>query len=282
MSLSVAYYFYGRDRKKLQTLASLLPTLDGRGGGNQVIDLVTLTRKVEKLAALNEKKSDSLEKLIISQRDLLHGIAHEVRSPLARMEFAIELLQTAGEQEQAELSLKLDKYLKEIDELVRELLRYSRLQHHESEIRLTKTTIGSVIGAGVDKVIDIYPTIQFSLENKGDVTMHCDNHLMIIAMANILRNAGRFARTTCVINWLEIDNNVVITIEDDGAGLPPGKVQQIFEPFTRLDPSRTRDSGGHGLGLAIVQAIIHRHNGLVEVSDGELGGAKFQLTIPKC
>jgi len=281
MTLTITYYFYLRDKKDLQTLANLLPVLKTNERDKSLVDIISLTDKINRLVEQNDNKSDSLEKLIISQRDLLHGIAHEVRSPLARMEFAIELLQTADEQEQIALSAQLDKYLKEIDELVRELLRYSRLQHDESQIRLSSNTIESLFEASLDKVIPVYPTIEFCINDNNRVSINCDKHLMVIALANILRNAGRFAKQKCLISWHSTKDNIIITIEDDGAGLPPGKKQQIFEPFTRLDPSRTRDSGGHGLGLAIVQAIIHRHHGTVAVSDADIGGAKFEITLPR-
>lgn len=278
-SLTLVYFFFRHHQQELTKLAALLPLQENNQ--SKTIGFSMLTQRINDLVLSGRNKSDSLEKLIISQRDLLHGIAHEVRSPLARMEFAIELLQTADEHQQAELSQQLDSYLKEIDELVRSLLRYSRLQHDESEISLSMVPISELAEIAVDKVSGIYPTITFNIIGKAATSIHCDVQLLIIALANILRNAGRFARSSCIVDWTETDEHLLMTIEDDGAGLPPGKAQQIFEPFTRLDPSRTRDSGGHGLGLAIVQAIVHRHEGRVDVSDADIGGAKFTLMLPK-
>lgn len=279
VSLTLAYFFFRHHQQELARLAALLPAQENND--SKITDFSMLTQRINALVLSGSNKSNSLEKLIISQRDLLHGIAHEVRSPLARMEFAIELLQTADEQQQAELSQQLDSYLKEIDELVRSLLRYSRLQHDESEISLSMVSVNELADIAVDKVSNIYPTIAFNIIGKASLSINCDVQLLIIALANILRNAGRFARSNCIVDWTETDKNLLITIADDGAGLPPGKAQQIFEPFTRLDPSRTRDSGGHGLGLAIVQAIVHRHGGRVDVSDADIGGAKFTLMLPK-
>ena len=279
VSLTLAYFFFRHHQQELTKLAALLPTQENNQ--SKTIDFSMLTQRINALVLSGSNKSDSLEKLIISQRDLLHGIAHEVRSPLARMEFAIELLQTADEQQQAELSQQLDSYLKEIDELVRSLLRYSRLQHDESEISLSMVPVNELAEIAVDKVSNVYPAITFNIIGKASISIDCDIQLLTIALANILRNAGRFARSNCVVDWIEKDEYLLIIIEDDGAGLPPGKAQQIFEPFTRLDPSRARDSGGHGLGLAIVQAIVHRHGGRVDVSDADIGGAKFTLMLPK-
>lgn len=279
VALALAYFFFRYHQRELKTMAALLPSQEN--DRNEIIDYSTLIQRINALVIAGCSKSDSLEKLIISQRDLLHGIAHEVRSPLARMEFAIELLQSADETQQAELSQQLDSYLKEIDELVRSLLRYSRLQHDESEISLSTLPVKELVDMALDKVTKVYPTISFHVMGKESMAITCDIQLLVIALANILRNAGRFANTRCVVDWVETNHHLLVAIEDDGAGLPPGKVHQIFEPFTRLDPSRTRDSGGHGLGLAIVQAIIHRHGGSVEVCDADIGGAKFTLMLPK-
>ncbi len=279
VSLTLAYFFFRHHQQELTKLVALLPAQENNDSNK--IDFSMLTQRINALVLSGSNKSNSLEKLIISQRDLLHGIAHEVRSPLARMEFAIELLQSADEQQQAELSQQLDSYLKEIDELVRSLLRYSRLQHDESEISLSMVPVNELAEMALDKVIKMYPTISFNIIGKTSTTITCDIQLFVIALANILRNAGRFARTRCIVDWVETEHHLLVTIEDDGAGLPPGKAHQIFEPFTRLDPSRTRDSGGHGLGLAIVQAIIHRHGGSVDVCDADIGGAKFTLMLPK-
>lgn len=280
VSLMTAYFFLHRNRQDLKTLSQLLPPQDN-DMISKAFDVFSLSERIKKLVLQNAQKSDSLEKFIISQRDLLHGVAHEVRSPLARMEFAIELLQTADEDEQADLSQQLDNYLKEIDELVRELLRYSRLQHDESELTLTEVSLSELVERSLSKVVDVYPNISFKFSSKYDRVVTCDSQLLIIALANVLRNAGRFARTQCVVTWRETEHELAIAIEDDGAGLPPGKIQHIFEPFTRLDSGRSRDSGGYGLGLAIVQAIIYRHGGRVVVCDADIGGAKFTLILPK-
>jgi len=99
-------------------------------------------------------------------------------------------------------------------------------------------------------------------------------------IVNLLRNAGRFATSICRVSLYFTENEVTLIIEDDGVGIPPGKTERIFEPFTRLDPSRSRDSGGCGLGLAIVDSIIKKHNGVIEVVNGKLSGACFQITLP--
>jgi two-component system OmpR family sensor kinase len=220
----------------------------------------------------------SIESLII-QADLLHGVAHEFRSPLARMEFAIELLEEADEDKRTQLKGQLERSIKELDELVKQVLRYSRLQHHGAELELKLISTREIIERAIEKVQHFYPNIQFVLDDETQCQLKCDIKLMVIALSNILRNAGRFAYSTCLIRVEYHHHSLFISIQDDGSGLAPGKIKQIFEPFTRLDPSRSRDSGGYGLGLAIVQSIINKHDGSIAAEDAQIGGANFIIRL---
>ncbi len=104
-------------------------------------------------------------------------------------------------------------------------------------------------------------------------------------MNNLLGNALKYAHKEVQVSMQESDNHCLIHIDDDGPGIPQDKRTDIFSPFTRLDESRTRDSGGHGLGLTITQRIIKAHGGEVLVSDSLIHskqtGARFTLSMPK-
>ena len=100
------------------------------------------------------------------------------------------------------------------------------------------------------------------------------------AVINVLRNAGRYARSECRVSCDHDRRGFTLIIEDDGPGIPPGKRERVFEPFTRLDPSRSRDSGGSGLGLAIVKSIAELHGGHVNIGESDLGGVKLIMFLP--
>lgn len=217
---------------------------------------------------------------IQSQRDLLHGVAHEFRSPMARMQFALEMIAGSEASEQTRLIGKLNHGIEELDDLVKELLSYSRIQHLDHQLQLESVAVSQMIQESIDKVASFYPQVNFQYDATLGSSIKVDERLVQRALANILRNAGRFSKTLCQVTVRQTDEQLTINIDDDGDGIPPGKRERIFEPFTRLDPSRSRDSGGSGLGLAIVQSILEQHKGSIKVDDSDLGGACFSLKLP--
>ena len=273
-------YFHYQDQKKLQALADVfqLNVANAVSANKQVIieDIVKLAANLVKQ---QQQKSQSIEQLLVTQRDLLHGVAHEFRSPLARMEFSIELLVNADQAERQKLAAQLETSIQELDELVQQLLKYSRLKHDNSPLSLSPCRLTEIATTSIEKVQPFYEQISYFYRGDPEQVTECDEALLVLALVNLLRNAGRFAKSKCCVTWECNDQMTVINVEDDGPGLPPGKMNDIFEPFMRLDPSRSRDSGGHGLGLAIVKAIVERHDGVITAADSEFGGAKFTITL---
>jgi signal transduction histidine kinase len=101
------------------------------------------------------------------------------------------------------------------------------------------------------------------------------------SIRNLTENAVRVARTRVSLALREEDRDVVLAIEDDGPGIAPADRERVFGRFVRLDDARDRDSGGSGLGLAIVREIASLHGGTVAVRDGALGGARFEVRLPR-
>ena len=105
-------------------------------------------------------------------------------------------------------------------------------------------------------------------------------HLLRRAVLNLVTNAVRHARERVRVTGSAAADGVQLHVDDDGPGIPVGERERIFEPFRRLDDSRSADAGGAGLGLAIVQRIMSVHGGRVLVGDSPLGGARFTLVFP--
>jgi signal transduction histidine kinase len=98
------------------------------------------------------------------------------------------------------------------------------------------------------------------------------------AVANVLRNAVRYAKTRVQLSIEKSGDRTVIRVDDDGPGVPPEQRSRLFEPFTRIENSRERESGGVGLGLAIVKSVAEWHGGEARISDSPLGGARVSIT----
>lgn len=210
-------------------------------------------------------------------RDLLHGVAHELRSPLARIQFAIAEWHACDPQEREELESHIDKAIEEVDDLVRETLEYSRMELGKPEDSAYETVDAVLLlESATQRLHALYPSVTFQLLGPRPFLIHGHKKQLDRAFINLLRNAARYGESRIEIQFSRQDDaHWQLIIDDDGPGIPPGKRERIFEPFTRLDPSRSRDSGGSGLGLAIVKAILDNHNATIRVEDSPLGGARF-------
>jgi two-component system sensor histidine kinase RstB len=237
---------------------------------------------IKQLASHIVELQQENESRLILQRDLLHGVAHEFRSPMARIQFALDMLEESPKNEQGKLRKSIHTSLDDLDKLVKELLYYARLKDSESALSYRKVSLVELCKSAIAQVSPFYHEISFELDELSfdTIDITADENLLKRMIVNLLRNAGRFATSTCRISLIFTEHEVTLVIEDDGVGIPPGKTSRIFEPFTRLDPSRSRDSGGCGLGLAIVDSIVKKHHGTIEVVNGKLAGACFRVSLP--
>ena len=212
---------------------------------------------------------------IDDQRDLLHAVAHEFRAPLSRLRFAVNMLPDSD----VEVSQSIDKAIDELDSLMAEILRFSKLQHGQVELNKTQFLLSELVSELCQQVVVHYPAINFHFDSFSELSLYTDKELLSRALINILRNGARFAHSRVDIHW-SVERELLMTIADDGDGIPPGKRQRIFEPFTRLDSSRSKDSGGVGLGLAIVKTLLDKLDIKVDISESQYGGACFHLRFP--
>lgn len=237
---------------------------------------------IEHISALEKKHQLNLT----NQKDLMHAVAHEFRGPMARITFALDLLNDDSSQKDADsLKNNIEMALTELDSLVTEVLDYSRLKDGHQNLKPEYFDVVISLENVLNKTSLLYPEKQFSLTNLSDSkTIECflDQRLIERALINLIRNAARFSSKQVLVSIsINSDADLEIAIEDDGSGVPPGKRERILEPFTRLDYSRNRDSGGVGLGLAIVNSVVKRHEGNLLINDSEkLGGAMFKVTLP--
>jgi two-component system OmpR family sensor kinase len=107
-----------------------------------------------------------------------------------------------------------------------------------------------------------------------------DRHYLHRALQNLTGNALKFAASVIRVTVRKDGEFVLIAVEDDGCGIPEENWESIFEPFSRVDSSRNRKSGGYGLGLAITRQIVGWHQGEISLSNSDLGGAKFVVKLP--
>ena len=220
--------------------------------------------------------------LLQSHRDLEQGVAHELRTPLAQLKFDLELARTSTAPEDlAARFAAMDRDIVDLEDLVNELLVLASLREappyqprpvpaHELVDEVLRRAHDEMRAAGRDIAIEAPPQLPERLS--------CDAKYLGRALANVLRNAVRYARSKVTLTIEQSGPRTVINVDDDGPGVPAAERERLFEPFTRLEGSRGRASGGVGLGLAIVKSVAEWHGGEARISDSPLGGARVSIT----
>jgi two-component system OmpR family sensor kinase len=237
------------------------------------------------LARQFNEMAERIQGSIQHQREMMNGISHELKTPIARLEFGIALLQSPVPEAQRTLRLDALRHdVRELDELVSELLALSRLEQGATHLVLMRVAVGewldSVVASVANDVADRQLTL--AVHTEAAPTHHvCDPRLVARALLNLIRNAARYARNTITVR-VETGHAgaLLLTVEDDGPGIPAPDRARVFEPFLRLDASRDRHTGGFGLGLAIVRRIALVHGGEIRLDAAEGGGARFAMLLP--
>jgi len=240
-------------------------------------------RAAKPLAQAFNNMASRTEALVRTQRELLQAVSHELRTPLSRVRFAIELIETAKDDEQRKRRLEeLDTATEELDELVGELLSYVRMETTEPQFDLEHVSLQETLDVLIPKYAALYPSIQFEVsENVGGAETYvivADRTGFQRAIGNLLSNAGRHARSRVTIGIEPADGATVVDVDDDGDGIPASERERVFEPFVRLE--NDSNARGAGLGLALVKRIVTQHGGTVEVLISPLGGCKIRTTWP--
>ena len=221
--------------------------------------------------------SDQIKQLLQNQRELTGAVAHEFRTPLSRLKFALAVEPPPGTAPWQAMSRDVE----ELERLVQEMLDYASMESVAPEMDYSLLPLAELIEGVVKRMqINCPPHIQLALALT-DCELLADGHFVQRALQNILQNAMRYAKRKIQVSIEEDDRQVRILIDDDGFGVSEADRQRIFEPFFRPDSGRDRKRGGAGLGLAIVSRIQQWHEGSCHVEGSSLGGARFVLCYPK-
>lgn len=234
-------------------------------------------------AAQFNQMADRNQVLLEKQRELIRAVAHELRTPAARIRFALELIREAGTEEQRERHITaIDSDLTEVDDLVRELLLLDHLESDPGAASDETFSARPVIDDELERLATMRPQVELSTayEVEDGVAVVGSEKLFRRALRNLVGNALRHAKGRVRVSATRGAHELVLSIDDDGPGIPPADRARVLEPFTRLDPSRSRGTGGFGLGLPIVTRILRAAGGRLKISAAELGGARVVMSWP--
>jgi signal transduction histidine kinase len=256
------------------------------GGNLSVRVLPTMGKRRDELASLSadfDLMAEKIETLINSQRRLLGDISHELRSPLARLNVALELARQRAGADAASALERIQHEAENLNEMIGQLLTLTRLESGAEGLRKTPFDLVKLVGAITDDA-------QFEAASRNRaVRLKTSSHCTIVgnepllrrAIENVVRNAVQYtAPGTEVEVELNCSRSAVITIRDHGPGVPENALREIFRPFYRVDDARDREAGGVGLGLAIADRAVRLHNGSLEAANAATDGLVVTIRLP--
>ncbi|WP_333498256.1 two-component system sensor histidine kinase RstB [Kluyvera sp. CHPC 1.2972] len=248
----------------------------GEGHLNERIHFDSMS-SFERLGVAFNQMADNINALIASKKQLIDGIAHELRTPLVRLRYRLEMSENLTEAE----SLALNRDIGQLEALIEELLTYARLDRPQTELSLTTPDLPQWIATHVEDVQAVNPQREVTVDQitPGDYGA-LDMRLMERVLDNLINNAMRYSQSRIQVSLILHGSMACLQVDDDGPGIAEGERERVFEPFVRLDPSRDRATGGCGLGLAIVHSIAVAMGGQAHCDVSPLGGARFSLTWP--
>ena len=228
--------------------------------------------------------AERIQRLIATQKELSSAISHELRTPISRMRFALEMLTETDEREEQErLWQMMNVDLEELDNLIDSSLTYSRFEREQPEPHLTAIEFAPWLEEEVESMRILGRSLELSVDCSklpDSQEVELDQKSMPYAVTNLLRNAIKYAKTRIAVSTEVVSGRIRVYVDDDGIGIPEEERQRVFFAFTRLDRSRDRATGGYGLGLAIVRLVLEQHGGTVTADESPLGGARFTLEWP--
>ena len=231
--------------------------------------------------------ADKTEHLISSQRQLVYDVSHEFRSPLARLNVSLDLLRRRGCEDSALIRMETD--LRMLNEMIGRLLTVAKLEatstlHAPLQVDLN-SLLESVVGDAAFEAQE--KGIHFEVVQSADLSVLAEPTLLRSAIENVLRNAVRYTHTETMVEVLlgpdpvMTTNEAILVIRDHGPGVPEEDLANIFKPFYRVSDSRSQETGGVGLGLAITERIVRLHRGSIHALNAPNGGLQVEMRFPR-
>lgn len=236
------------------------------------------------LASSYNSMSDHIQRLIEAQRELMRAVSHELRTPVARIRFGMEMM---AEEDEYDYRLQqvdmIDKDIEALNTLIDEIMTYAKLEQGMPSIDFEEIVLFEVLDQVVIETEALKTNKQIDLQAPPiSLSVDAERRYLHRVVQNLVGNAVRYCDNKIVVSGgVTAQGMAYVCVEDDGPGIPEEERERIFEAFARLDDSRTRASGGYGLGLSIVSRIAYWFGGTIRVDQSPtLGGARFIMRWP--
>ncbi len=245
------------------------------------------TSSAKSVGTLNKSfntMADKVSRLITSNKMLTNAVAHELRTPIFRLQWQADLLSDSTlTEQQKKYVYSIVEDIDEMEEMVEELLYYAKMKRPDTALQTQEEVVLFNLVKELRQRWQKETTLGISLQevNSENVLAFADPKLLKRALDNLLRNAMRYADKQILVEIKHDQHRCFINVHDDGIGIEEKHWPHLFEPFYSADESRNKKTSGFGLGLAIVRQIMELQRGEVSICHSPLGGACFTLSLKK-
>ena len=259
----------------------LVETTEKFGAGDLNIRADTDTPEpLAKLAKGFNFMADQVQQNLNDKEAMIAAIPHELQTPLSRLRFLLELSKKKDTVSALRSSMDdIEDNFGELENAVSEILELVRIKNSGTEKQLFFDLHNFL--KPIAAYYSQHESIELSLHCTENVPANAHDELISRAIHNLIQNALNYAKSQCLVSARVTDSDIIVSVEDDGPGIPEISRQKLLAAFSRLDKSRSQSTGGLGLGLALVKTIMDQHNGKVDIQDSKLGGALVELRWPK-
>lgn len=261
--------------------------------------LARMTRATEEIAKghfdaiIHESRADEIGRLarainhmtarlsafVKGQKRFFGDVAHELGSPISRIQFGLGALEQRVEKKNRTRVIEVMEDVDHLSKLVSELLAFSRADMRSNTVKLERIDLLPVVQAAVKR--EVTPTAKIITRIGPSIRVVASSELLTRALSNLIRNAVKYAGAAgpIYVSAEKRKDAVEIEVRDNGSGVPEELLDQLFEPFFRPEPSRDRDSGGVGLGLAIVKTCVEACKGRVSAANLQPNGLAVTIIL---
>jgi two-component system sensor histidine kinase CpxA len=259
------------------------------GEGKLTTRITTFDQRSDEFGTLARsfnQMAEQLENNITAHQRLLGDVSHELRSPLTRLQLAVALAEKniGNDIEQQKHLNRCETEVERLDEMIADVLTLSRLEHNQSVFAADYTDLSAL-------VTQVVNDCQYFATSKGVTITLCaqenclllaDSKLLSSAISNVVNNAVKYSPNdkTVAVELTQQNERLMLSISDQGCGVPNDMIEKLFTPFFRVADARDRSSGGTGLGLAIAQQAIVFHQGEIIAQNQESSGLRVTITLP--
>ena len=255
-------------KNQTKPLVKLAKAAERFGKGDYVNDFrASGSLEIRKAAYEFDRMAKRINRHLNQRAEMLSGISHDLRTPLTRLKLQLAMLK------QKDISEKMSKDINEMERMLNDYLQFAKTQMQENTIKINLHNLLDNIKQNLNNEKLVIKKNSELIELQGRPTA------LKRSFENIIQN-GLIYGSNVYVNIIKGNKRALVTIDDDGPGIPEDQYKNVFKPFFRLDKSRSLNQSGVGLGLAIVEDIINSHGGNVKLNKSKYNGLQVKVSLP--